>query len=156
LLSLEDHLRLQPEQLLVHFGGVFVVRVTPRFSHWQVGDPFGGAPALVQLDSDYLTPIPEGTITLAPSALTEPVGDPVVALRRWHASRIAFRTWKSGALGRARSVDDLSLPNLSVSQWTEDARVAGAALLRENRELGPWAEQIPGFRGPDAWFRGEL
>jgi hypothetical protein len=87
---------------------------------------------------------------------TEPVSDPVVALRRWHASRLAFKTWKSGVLGRALSLEDLSLPNLPVSQWTEDARVAGAALLRENRELGPWAEQIPGFRGPDAWFRGEL
>jgi hypothetical protein len=83
------------------------------------------------------------------------VRDPVVALRRWHASRIAFVAGKFGALARARSLEDLSVPNLPVSQWTLDARIAGAALLRENGELGRSSDEVPGFRGPDAWFRGD-
>jgi hypothetical protein len=130
--------------------------VVPTLSSWQAGGTWEGAPALVQPDSDYLTPKPEGTVGLVPTRPTEPVRDAVVAMRRWHASRLAFVAGKSGALVRARSLEDLSLPNLPVSQWTLDARVAGAALLRESRELGRSSDEVPGFRGPDAWFRGDI
>jgi len=151
-LSIEEQLRREAPQLLAPLGGVFEVRVVPRLSSWKGGGTWEGAPAVVQPDSDYLTPTPEGTLSLGPSTRTEPVRDPVVAMRRWHASRLAFLAGISGALVRARALEDLSLPSLPVSQWTIDARVAGAALLREQRELGPTSDQVPGFRGPDSWF----
>jgi hypothetical protein len=40
-----------------------------------------------------------------------------------------------------------------IEQWSQDARIATAALLCEFNEFGPEDGRIPGFRAPDGWFK---
>ena len=93
--------------------------------------------------------------SLAPDAALEEVTDPQVAVRRWIASRLASCLFAWGRLDTAREVPDLAVPDLPFDQWSPDAQIAGRGLLRELREMSPSEDAIPGFRGPDDWYRGE-
>jgi hypothetical protein len=80
----------------------------------------------------------------------ETPAEPVIAWRRWVASRIGWmcRTPGSGQVDAARV---RALPTESMSM---DGRAAQRGLLLE-ASLPP-DSGVPGFRGPDSWYRDEL
>ncbi len=151
--SLKDQLCLTREALLAPIGGYPGMRIVPDLASWASGTSWVGAPAKTRADADYRSSAPKGTVNLVRPKL-EVAPDIAITVRRWIAARIA----RCLAPGKPKTIDsllasDALLPH--VDQWSEDARIAVAALLREFRELAPSEEGIPGFRGPDAWYRGE-
>jgi hypothetical protein len=95
--------------------------------------------------------VPAGAVNLVRPKL-EPAPDAASTLRRWTASRIA-RVLPTDA---ARTIDGLfaSMPSLPArDRWSDDGRIAVAALMREYNELPAADTGIPGFRGPDDWYR---
>jgi uncharacterized protein YjbI with pentapeptide repeats len=113
-----------------------------------------GAPGLLVQQIGRSWRSPPGTVSIRvdrPPRTVESFSDEAVALRRWIASRVA-RT-AGDALGAASSVADL-LPRLGTDPDapSADGRVALAALLRERNVV---ANGIPGYVGPDDWYRGQ-
>ena len=83
----------------------------------------------------------------------EHVDDVGVAMRRWMASRVAWQLAQQGVtLPPDATVSDV-MAALSVdAPCSADAEIAIRGLLREERELGPSSDTVPGFRGPDEWY----
>lgn len=151
--SLKDQLCLTREALLAPIGEYSGVRIVPDLVSWVAGTSWIGAPAKSRPDADYLSGVPKGAVNLIKPKV-EIAPDVDITVRRWIAARIArcLGTNKPKTIDSLFAVDP-SLP--PVYQWSEDARIAAAALLREFRELTPSEDEIPGFRGPDKWYRGE-
>lgn len=151
--SLKDQLCLTREALLAPIGEYSGVRIVPDLASWASGTSWVGAPAKARPDADYQSGAPKGTVNLVKPKI-ELALDVNITVRRWIAARIA-RCLGADKPKTIQSlfVGDPSLP--PADQWSEDARIAGAALLREFRELTPSEKEIPGFRGPDNWYRGE-
>lgn len=85
----------------------------------------------------------------------EHVDDVDVAMRRWIASRVAWLLEQQGAaLPADATVADVTTALAVDVPWSADAEIAIRGLLREERELGPSSEAVPGFRGPDEWYAG--
>jgi hypothetical protein len=149
--SLADQLRLPRADLLAPLGGGFAQRVKPSLDEWRSGVSWVGAPALVLPDAGYRFVIPDRAVGLG-RADTEEVKDPAVALRRWTAARLA-RSVKPGSAFASLEALVASSPGIpALDEWSRDAAIAGAGLLREHRELGAGAG-VPGMRGPDDWSR---
>jgi len=151
--SLKDQLCQERQALLAPICGHHGVRIVPRLVSWKSGTSWIGAPAKPRPDADYRSGTPQGAVNLTNAEL-EPAPDVAITVRRWIAARVA----RSLPLGGRTTIDSLftvasSLP--PVEEWSDDARIAAAALLREFRELAPSEAAIPGFRGPDSWYRGE-
>jgi hypothetical protein len=149
--SLATQLGLKRDVLLAPIGGYHDVRIRPDFDSWKAGTSWIGAPAKARPDADYRSTAPEGTVNVV-SAELEQAPDVAITVRRWIASRIA----RCLVPGERPTIEGLfaSVPSLpAVEQWSEDARIAVAALLREFGELPPLEGEIPGFRGPDSWYR---
>lgn len=147
--SMEQQIVLPRSELLAPVGGDFELRIVPRAADWQAGVEWVGAPARPDPDADYRSTRPENSADLD-DAEVEAVVNPDLTIRRWIAARIA-RVLE--ARGRLREDADLTQDFPARARWTEDALAAGEALLRELRDpaLPPG---IPGFRGPDEWYRG--
>lgn len=152
-LSLADQLTRDRSSLLKPIGGEFHVRIVPDLQDWQAGVAWVGAPAKSEPAADYRSPEAEGAASLA-AAHTEPVADPAVALRRWIAARLANTLRASGRLDAVRDLPELTVGLPPMDRWSDDARIAARALLSELREPGYAAHTIPGFRGPDSWYKG--
>lgn len=149
--SLNDQLCSTPEQLLAPIGGFQGLRLVPDLPHWRVGSPNVGAPGARGAGRNYRTRGLKGTTDMANYDI-EAVADAEIAVRRWIATRIA----RCAPEGQPPTVESLRthLPSVPESHtWTEDARIAMRALGREAAELEPDAEAVPGFKGPDAWYR---
>ncbi len=151
--SLKEQLLIGRADLLAAIGGDGLVRVVPRIESWRAGSEWVGAPARVDASSDYLTPQVAKTTELAPSTPTEAVEDPRVATRRWIAARVAGVCAARGQLRSGLDLAAVVLPGIAQAQWSADARIALRGLTRELRELGRSDGDVPGFRGPDAWYR---
>jgi hypothetical protein len=150
--SLKDQLCLKREALLAPIGGYSGVRIIPDRASWASGTSWVGAPAKPRPNADYRSKVPEGAANLLRPKL-ERAPDAAITVRRWIAARIA----RCLASSQPKTIDALSAIDQSlppVDQWSEDARIAVAALLREFQELIPSEGEIPGFRGPDTWYRG--
>lgn len=87
------------------------------------------------------------------SAATEPIVDINVAVRRWTAAVLAQALEQRGQLEALRDTTDLKGLAVPLEQWSEDARIAARALVREQLELVRQPNEVPGFRGPDIWYR---
>jgi hypothetical protein len=76
-----------------------------------------------------------------------------IAVRRWMASRVARElAQRNVTLPADVAVSDV-MTALSVNvPWSADTEIAIRGLLREERELGPSVDDVPGFRGPDEWY----
>jgi hypothetical protein len=151
--SLKDQLCLTREALLAPIGEYSGVRIVPDLASWTSGTSWVGAPAKFRPDADYRSGVPKGAVNLVKPKV-EIAPDVAITVRRWIAARIA----RCLGTDKPKAIDSLfavapSLP--PVDQWSEDARIAVTALLREFRELTPSEGEIPGFRGPDRWYRGE-
>lgn len=150
--SLAEQLGLAREALLAPIGGYHGLRVVPDLAHWRAGDSSVGAPAKRRPDAHYRSGVPKGSINFVKPALEAAPGVEIT-MRRWIAARIA----RCLAPGQAATIEGLraSVPGLpEVQAWTEDARIAFAAVVRERSELPSAHDGVPGFRGPDAWYVG--
>lgn len=150
--SMENMVCKSREELLAPLGGTTKSRIAPRLDDWQTSPFWVGCPALARPESNHLRSVPSGTTTFLGTSRVEPIGDLTVAMRRWIAVRLAY-----GLKDRIpTSLADFPVrtpPLPPVEEWSEDARAALAGLLREFREFGSAEGAIPGFRGPDEWFR---
>jgi hypothetical protein len=149
--SLRDQLTLTRSALLAPIGGEFTRRVVPVLDDWQSHASWIGAPALVLPRADYRYRVPAQAIGMG-NVATEEVTNRTVVLRRWIAVRLALVAKDTGS---AQSIEQLAatLDNLpAIAEWSEDARRAASALIREYQELGEHDHAIPGMRGPDDWF----
>jgi hypothetical protein len=111
-----------------------------------------GSPARPEPDADYRSKLPEQTVGLT-TAEIEDIVDIGIAVRRWIAARLASVLEHRGqlkTLGEAPGMPE-GLP--PVRRWTPDAWAAWEALTRERRELERSDQEIPGFAGPDEWYR---
>jgi hypothetical protein len=151
--SLDDQLRLSRAAILGPLGGPCEVRIVPRLSSWRAGTSREGAPARPWPERNYRSPFPPAATSHLSEPDLEPMPDLAVGIRRWIAGRLA-RSLKGGA---PTSIEELfaTAPYelLPIEQWSEDARIATAALLREFKAFGPEDGRIPGFRAPDEWFK---
>jgi hypothetical protein len=151
--NLGDQLTLDQRDLLAPIGNQFDVRITPRLADWIAGVSWVGSPARPQPDADYLTPLSPRTVSILDPPL-EPVTDKTVAIRRWTASRLAAVLQSVGQLD---SIGELSTMDVNLppyERWLPDGRAALEALRRERGTLAREATGIPGFQGPDDWYRG--
>lgn len=130
------------------------VRQRPRRSHWSWSSACG-QPCVLHRSSDAEWRQPEGVFHLLVSDYSglEHVNDVDVAVRRWMASRVAWQlAQRNVSLSVDAAVSDV-MTALSVDvPWSADAEIAIRGLLREERELGPSEDAVPGFRGPDEWY----
>jgi hypothetical protein len=148
--SLGEQLRLDRAALLHAIGGFHGIRVVPNRKDWDAGISWIGAPVRVRRDADYRESTPADVAGIV-RPVVESVQDEDVTVRRWIGTRIAriARCVPSAAL-----TDIATLPSLPpLDDWSADARLALSALSREERECADDASTIPGFRGPDAWYR---
>lgn len=152
--SLEDQLTLSLEEMLGWIGGPTDMRLVPRYSAWKGGSSEGGAPARELPDRTYLSPHIPKVVSFSAGAKIEKISNLPVAMRRWIAARIASCMKGDGV---PQTVSELfnRLPDQPpMDQWSEDARIAAAAVVREFHEFGAAAEgAIPGFRGPDEYYQ---
>lgn len=139
---------------LEHAPGERWFRVTPLRSLWSGSGEFSRPFVLQPSTEDEWHP-PTGAICqlrLGRKYL-ERIDDVAVAVRRWMASRVAWQFAQQGVkLTTDATVSDV-MTALSVDvPCSADAEIAIRGLLREERELGPSADTVPGFRGPDEWY----
>lgn len=142
--------------LLEGIPGERWVRLVPQRASWD-HTVFGGAPAVVNRSANYRWQSPKEVhaLVLTGSEAIETIDDLATAVRRWIASRLAWQlAWKPG--GVAQSVDTHALARIlsEDKHLSADAEIAIRGLLREECELGPSSEAVPGFRGPDEWYAG--
>lgn len=148
--SLASQLCLAREALFAPLGGYPGARLVPDRASWEAGTQWVGAPVYFRQDADYRNAIPQGAVNVINPTIEE-APDEDVTVRRWIASRIA-----RCLVDEPTSVEDLfsAMPSLpGVAQWSQDARIALAALFRELRDLPDDQHATPGFRGPDEWYR---
>jgi hypothetical protein len=130
-------------------------RETPSRDSWG-RDAAVGAPGVLIRSARYWLDrtLPDETWAIAvrrPIERIDPAAVPI-AIRRWLASRFAWRA--SAYLAEARPSFEGLLSALSVSReaLSEDALIAVRALIRESSLDPRSASLVPGFRGPDAWY----
>ena len=149
--TLADLLCKSRPALLEPIGGHSDVRIVRNLPDWQVGVQSVGAPARPWPEKNYQNDDPPGTLSLIDREL-EPIPDLAIGIRRWIASRLARNLRGS----RPRSIEELfavsPAPLPPGERWSQDARAAASALLREFREFSEEDGRVPGFRGPDEWF----
>lgn len=149
--SLRDQLTLTRSALSAPVGGAFTRRIIPALDDWRSNASWIGAPALVLPSADYRFRVPAQAIGMG-NAATEDVANATVVVRRWIAARLAQAVKDRRS---AQSIEQLAatltrLP--AIAEWSEDARRAASALVREYHELGEGNNAIPGMRGPDDWY----
>jgi len=149
--SLRDQLTLARSALLAPIGGKFTHRITPVLDDWRGNASWIGAPALVLPNADYRFRAPAHVIAMG-NAATEEVADSTAPTRRWIAARLAQVVKNMATI---RSIEQLiathrDLPGMA--DWSDDAKRAASALIREYQELGEHGDTVPGMRGPDDWY----
>lgn len=123
-----------------------------------MGVSFVGAPAVLNPEADYFTNY--GTVKhivgLSPCD-TKPIESQSVAIRRWHAARLSCVLTMYRDLKNIKSIEDLQDSRIvPFDQWSEDAKIAARALIREFTTPGMWnGETVPGFNGPRDWYEEE-
>lgn len=74
-------------------------------------------------------------------------------MRRWIASRAAWQLMRKQIdVAPSASVNGVARMLSADTSPSADAEIVIRALLREERELGPASDAVPGFRGPEVWF----
>lgn len=112
-----------------------------------------GAPAVIRAELTHRSKVGPNTARQH-QPRSEPVEDILASTRRWVAMRLA-RVVESGLTGAAGPEElwALALPELDPEKLTQDARRAAIGLMLERDELPPAEGAVPGFRGPESWFR---
>jgi hypothetical protein len=130
-------------------------RIVPRREDWHFAT-MGAPGVLIRRPYDWTSPTGTMTVRLRVPIPTEPITDLDVALARWIASRIAWAMKTKGELPRDPQLLDpervAQFCHLPVDELSDLARHTIAALAHELTSLGWPDDEIPGFRGPDAWY----
>jgi hypothetical protein len=129
------------------------VRQIPSRSNWRLSAC--GQPCVLHRSTDAeWKPSKKVFQLLAYSyTLVEHVDDVGIATRRWMASRVAWQLAQQGVtLPAGATVSDVMTAMAADVPCSADAEIAIGGLLREQRELGPSPDAVPGFRGPDEWY----
>ena len=142
LVELADLVRVPLVELLTEMArtdGSWRV-IVPDAERWRKGLEFEGAPCVLRrrgADADA----GDRTIDLSAAQFgTRPVDDPLIAGRRWIATRMA-QQWTG--VDRPFAPEDLAdLLGVPLDRWTDDARRAAAALVVEREAFPDCA--IPG------------
>lgn len=130
------------------------VRLVPSRSMW-TRSSFCGRPCIVHRGSDYewRPPTEVSRLLLHEYESLETVDDVTIGMRRWIASRVAWQLMrKQIELTPSAGVNEVTRMLSADASPSPDADFAIRALLREERELGPSSDAVPGFRGPDEWY----
>lgn len=140
---------------LMSVDGLRWWRVAPRLDEWDwLG--ISGAPGVLVRDATYWFEPPDKVdyYELESEELEEiPTETFEVSIRRWIASRAAWQLAQAKLKpGREASADEVARMLSAPVPVIEDAKIAVRALLREEYELGPSSDDVPGFRGPDDWY----
>lgn len=146
--------RIKVVDLLENIPGERWVRLTPQRAGWNYAG-YGGAPAVLNRSATYRWRSPDGVsaLVLTGSEEIEAIDDLTIAVRRWMASRVAWQLAQQGVTLPADAMVSDVMSALAVDvPCSADAELAIRGLLREERELGPASDAVPGFRGPDAWY----
>lgn len=149
--SLQDQLTLSRSELLAPIGGAFTQRIVPDLDDWKDNVSWIGAPALALPDADYRYRVPADSVGLGNAAMEE-VTNSTVAVRRWIAARIAQVVKDSVPTDLIEMIRLLKNPP-TMDEWSDDARHAASALIREYQQMGQYSDTVPGMRGPDDWYR---
>jgi len=150
-LELDDILRLLDPR-----PGEAMYRIKPYRDHWADHELLTGAPAVVRPHLTYrYLPSPGTRDLLLAFAELEPVADIKIATRRWTTAVLAAVAIRRGVSGIADPEDLLHACFPGVAPFSNHARVAARALLRERALLPDSQDEVPGFRGPDDWFRDD-
>jgi len=151
--SLAELLREPVERLLSpldHRPDELWLRVRPDVATSGVADDLTGAPAVDRPELDYRWTPPGNLNRILGPVSTDHVVDPSVATRRWIASRFAL-VWPAPRV--PEPLDSLvSRLVADATELSDDARAALTGLQIE--EQAGLREGVPGFRGPDEWYRG--
>ena len=136
--------------LLEKIEGESFVRVPPRNSNLRY-DHFCGAPGVIVRGKPYWCDLSADRIRglMSPRDL-EPITNVEIAVRRWIASRVAWRLDAGkrplpATVGEVAAVLELKAP------MSRDGEIAVAGLICEQGMTGR-EEMAPGFRGPDEWY----
>jgi hypothetical protein len=130
------------------------VRLVPQRASWDYTG-YCGAPAVLNRSANYRWQVPGGvsSLVLTGNEKIETVDDLTIAVRRWITSRVAWQlARKQIVLTPSVDVSQVARTLSRTTSPSLDAEIAIRSLLREERELGPWADAVPGFRGPDEWY----
>jgi hypothetical protein len=134
-------------------------RLIPDRTLWDAYEFITGAPAVLRLHLEPGWAAPEHVmdVLLDDSVKIEAVGDIFIATRRWIGANVA------GAAKRRQLLGVLWEPHILINQMypeahqlSKDAEIAIAAMLSEIRYLESNELEIPGFRGPDEWYVGNI
>jgi hypothetical protein len=130
-------------------------RPLPRFGHWHL-DTAGAPGILVRRSFEWIPPAGARTVRYDSRPAIEPVSDLPMALGRWIASRIAWVMKPDPARDTPTTIsaDEVARRfRVPADELSELARTSIAGLAREIATLGWSGDAIPGFRGPDDWYR---
>jgi hypothetical protein len=132
-------------------------QLKPQRDLWEAGEFLTGAPAVVlpELDYRYFPPEHVRDLLVSDTELN-PVADVTVATRRWTASNLAGVATKRNLLGVGgpRELIRACFPDLD--RIGTNGLIAAQALIKELTTLGESDSEVPGFRGPDDWYKAEL
>ena len=130
-------------------GALPHLTIVPTMPSWEAANHSCGAPALYRPEMRYTDQPPTGVLRLVRTPPTEPIRDLRVAGRRYLASRLARVAHARHELD-ARIDATVVQRLLTIGALSHDAQKAIAGLAREQAgtRLG-----VPGFAGPDEWYR---
>jgi hypothetical protein len=117
-----------------------------------------GAPGVLVRAAPYWWKAPERAnyVLIREQRSMEPISrdDLPIAVRRWIASRLAWKVNKTAYFASGTPSIDGLLAALKVSdaELSADARIAARALVREQALESYDQDRAPGFRGPDDWY----
>lgn len=138
-------------------GDIFE-RIVPSRQNWRVYGALAGAPAVVRPHLDYKWSGGPHVLDLhiENAHHLEPAGDAVVGVRRWITACFSSKhqeLLRGEAIGRPSLLLAELYPGMHV---TKDAQIAAGAAPAEIRRASANEESVPGFCGPDAWYRTTL
>jgi hypothetical protein len=155
--SLANMLVVRPDQLLapiVFEGFPIDCRFPPIRREWEQGVDVVGAPAVRRPDIDYTWKAGPHLSGGPIGSETEPLGDLDVAVRRWIAARLAMWLRTQDALLTVASAEEMyRIAEVDPARVTDTAACAAAGLLAERPLWAASPDGVPGFVGPDEFYR---
>jgi hypothetical protein len=131
-------------------------RLRPQHLYWEAGEVMTGAPALLRPEIDYRYSPPSHVLSLGvKGAELDPIADVFIAVRRWIASNLAYAARKRNLLTLRDPRELIHGCFRDIGEISDDAVIAAQALIRELETFPDYGEKVPGFIGPDQWFRKE-
>jgi hypothetical protein len=138
--------------------GNILDRIVPSHQNWVDHGALAGAPAVVRPHLDYKWSGGPHVLDMhiENAQNVEPAGDAVVAVRRWITVRFSSKYYellREAPTRRPSLLLGELYPGMKV---TEDAQIGVGAAPAEIRRASATEAGVPGFCGPDAWYRATV